>query len=69
MSTRDHKCKKAEQYHYVAPNAYQSVYVAEFHSLDQVSLTRGVVMDVCAGSQSATHAMEMMGVSAIPMDE
>ena len=69
MSSRDHKCKKPEQYHYVAPNVYQSAYVAEFHSLDQVSLTRGVVMDVCAGSQSATHAMEMMGVSAIPMDE
>ena len=69
MSSRDHKCKKAEQYHYVAPNVYLAAYVAEFHSLDQVSLTRGVVMDVCAGSQSATHAMEMMGVSAIPMDE
>ena len=54
MSSRDHKCKKAEQYHYVAPNVYQAAYVAEFHNLDQVSLTRGVVMDVCAGSQSAT---------------
>ena len=69
MSSRDHKCKKPEQYHYVAPNVYHAAYVAEFHSLDQVTLTRGVVLDVCSGSQSATHAMDMMGVSAIPMDE
>ena len=69
MSSRDLKSKKPEQYHYVAPNAYQAGYVAEFHSLDQVALTRGVVADVCAGSQSATHAMEMLGVSSMPMDE
>ena len=68
MSSRDHKCKKPEQYHYVAPNVYHAAYVAEFHDLDQVTLTRGVVLDVCSGSQSATHAMDMMGVSAIPMD-
>ena len=37
--------------------------------MDQVALTRGVVADVCAGSQSATHAMDMMGVCSIPMDE
>ena len=52
----------------VAPNAYQAGYVAEFHSLDQVALTRSVVADVCAGSQSATHAMEMLGVPSMPMD-
>ena len=69
MSGRDHKYKKPEQYHYVAPNAYQATYVAEFHDMDQVALTRGVVADVCAGSQSATHAMDMMGVPSIPMDE
>ena len=69
MSSRDLKSKKPEQYHYVAPNAYQAGYIAEFHSLDQVALTRGVVADVCAGSQSATHAMEMLGVQSIPMDE
>ena len=68
MSSRDHKRKRAEQYHFVAPNVYHAAYVAEFHSLDQVPLTRGVVLDVCSGSQSATHAMDMLGVSAIPMD-
>ena len=69
MSTRDLKSKKPEQYHFVAPNAYHAGYVAEFHDMDQVALTRGVVADVCAGSQSATHAMEMLGVESIPMDE
>ena len=63
MSSRDLKRKKKEQYRYVAPNAYQAGYVAEFHDADQVALTRRVVADVCAGSQSATHAMEMMGVA------
>ena len=69
MSARDIKGKKKEQYHYVAPNAYQAAYVAEFHDMDQVALTRGVVADVCAGSQSATHAMAMAGVASIPMDD
>ena len=55
MSTRDLKSKKPEQYHFVAPNAYHAGYVAEFHDMDQVALTRGVVAGVCAGSQSATH--------------
>ena len=70
MSCRYLQCKKPEQYHYAAPTAYQAGYIAEFHSLDQVALTRrGVAADVCAGSQSATHAMEMLGVSSMPMDE
>ena len=69
MSSRDLKCKKKEQYHYVAPNAYQAGYVADYHDADQVALTRGVVADVCAGSQSATRAMEMMRVRSIPVDE
>ena len=69
MSSRDLKSKKPEQYHYVAPNAYQAGYIAEFHSSDQVALTRGVVADVCESSQSATHAMAMLGVQSIPMDE
>ena len=67
MSGRDLKSKKPEQYHYVAPNAYHAGYVAEFHGMNQVALTRGVVADVCAGSQSANHAMEMLGVPAIPI--
>ena len=37
--------------------------------MDQVALTRGAVADVCAGSQSATHAMDMLGVPSTPMDE
>ena len=37
--------------------------------MDQVALTQGVVADVCAGSQSATHAMGMLGVRSIPIDE
>ena len=53
----------------MAPNAYHAGYVAEFHDTDQVALTRGVVADICADSQSATHAMEMMGVQSVPMDE
>ena len=52
----------------VASRTDHASYVAEFHDMDQVALTRAVVADVCAGSQSATHAMEMLGVSAIPMD-
>ena len=32
MSSRDLKCKKKEQYHYVAPNAYQAGYVARTRS-------------------------------------
>ena len=66
MSGIDLKCKKKDQYHYVAPNAYQAEYVAENHDADLVSLTRAVVADVCAGSQSATRAMEMMGVRSLP---
>ena len=53
----------------VAPNAYQAACVAEFHDMDQVALTQGGVANICAGSQSATHAMGMMGVSSIPMDD
>jgi hypothetical protein len=62
MSARDFKCKKKEQYHYVAPNAYQAACVAELRDADQVALTRGVVANVCTGSQSTTRAMDMMGV-------
>ena len=31
MSTRDAKCKKKDQYHYVAPNAYQASFVPDHH--------------------------------------
>ena len=37
--------------------------------MDQVALSRGVVADVCADSQSATRAMDMMGVPSMLMDE
>ena len=30
MSNRDIKSKKLEQYHHVAPNAYQSAYIATY---------------------------------------
>ena len=69
MSSRDAKCKKKEQYHYEAPNAYQASFIADHHDAEQVALTRAVVADICAGSQSATHAMGMMGVRSLPMDE
>ena len=69
MSTRDAKCKKSEQYYYVAPNAYQAAIVADRHDAEQVALTRAAVADVCAGSQSVTHAMGMMGIRSVPLDE
>ena len=69
MSGRDLKCKKQEQCHYAAPNAYQASFVADHHDTGQVALTRGVVADIGAGSQSATHAMDMLGVRSLPMDE
>ena len=53
----------------MAPNAHHVSFVADHHDADQVALTRAVVADICAGSQSATHAMGMMGVRSLPMDE
>ena len=69
MSSRDAKCKKKEQCHYGAPNAYQASFIADHHDAEQVALTCAVMADICAGSQSATHAMGMMGVRSLPMDE
>ena len=69
VKTRGAKCKKPEQYHYVAPNAYQAAFVADHHDADQVALTCAIVADVCAGSQSATHAMGMIRVRSVPLDE
>ena len=48
----------------MAPNAYQAAFVADHHDAEHVVLTRVVVADICAGSQSATHAMGMLGVWA-----
>ena len=69
MSTRDAKCKKKKQYHYVAPNAYQAAFVADHYDAEQVAPTRAAVVDVCAGPQSATYAMDMMGIRSVPLDE
>ena len=65
MSTRDVKYKKLEQYHYVAPNAYQAAFVADHHDAEQVALARVAVADICAG----LYAMGMMGVRSVPLDE
>ena len=69
MSTRDIKCKKLEQYHYMAPNAYQAAFVADHHDAEQVALARVAVADIYAGSQLVTHAMDMMGVRSVPLDD
>ena len=53
----------------MAPNAYQAGFVADHHDAEQVALTRAVVVGICAESQSATHAMGMMGIRSLPMDE
>ena len=69
MSTRDVKCKKRSSTTTLAPNAYQAAFVADHHDAEQVALTRVAVADICAGSQSATHAMGMMGVRSVPLDD
>ena len=53
----------------MAPNAYQAAHIADHHDAEHVALSLASVAGICAESQSATHAMSMLGVSSVPLDD
>ena len=43
--------------------------MADHHDAEQVALMCVAMADICAGSPSATHAIDMMGVRSVPLDD